>query len=153
MSIALILIVGAAMTHSSLNAGTSKANSGELQDPTVAKVYTDDLLEKPFSKVIGNDYCEWRCESSDQCGVYTASSGQIYILAEIRIKNDGYSQISTSPESWKLIADNVSYTHNIATRVNQFGVPSEVGHGVQTTVEIIYLVQGEPKNARLKYIG
>lgn len=151
--ISLLWIIGTIMTQTNTET-TKTVTSAELRDPTVAKVYDEDVSEPPLSKVIGNDYCEWKCVSADKQGVYTAPNRHIYIIATIQIENNGYSQISTSPSSWKLIADNVSYTPDFSTtRVNQFGVPPEVDHEKHASITVTYLVQGKPQIARLEYVG
>lgn len=132
------------------------ASTTTLKDSTIATVYTIDKIKAKnyqLSKVINNDFSEWACESyGTQLGTYTALSGYTYICALIAIKNNGFNSISMNPYSWKLTADNVSYSPDTATFSLKQPL-SQVEHGDEAGLSIVYLVQGNPQTACLTYIG
>lgn len=170
--IIMILCIGAlcffltlSVLHSNLCSESSKISPTTVasstqntapQDPTLAKVYTLEGIKAgnyQVSDVQNNQNSQFACFLiGNQYDNYTAPTGDNYLKVALMIVNRGPNSISTNPDLWKLTANDVSYTPNVATSSIKQPL-SQVEHGDMAKVELIYLVKGNPQTVQLTYTG
>jgi len=100
-------------------------------------------------------YWDWRGTLTHNIGSYfSAPSGKDYVIVDLYIKNNADQSISTNPYNWNFVANGITYTVDSATFDNSIKSQSvDVGKGGEVETQMVFLVNGEPSNAEMKYVG
>lgn len=144
--IVLLVSFGAAMpTQNVATTNSNVAQSGVAQNPV--------NVQTPGSTNVC--YWDWHFMTGHQISsISIAPPGKSYAIAEIYVKNNADSSISTSPYNWNLVVDNITYMTDSASfdpKINAQSV--DIGKGGEITFNVVYLVNGEPNYGVLKYMG
>lgn len=100
------------------------------------------------------DIITWDYYKTGNIGDFNkAPAGKNYYVVNIHFDNTGSDTYSTNAFFWKLNADGVSYTTDVAT----YNLPDyklvDVGPGGKVDASLAFLVDGEPQNIELEYVG
>jgi hypothetical protein len=98
---------------------------------------------------------DWMWGTTSSIGkYYTAPAGESYVIVNLYIKNNAKRSVSTNPFYWSFTADGLKYTVDAATFSSGIKHQSvDVGQGGEIETQIVYLVKGDPSEARLRYSG
>jgi hypothetical protein len=100
-------------------------------------------------------YWDWHYTTTHQIGsAFVAPSGKSYAIVDIYLKNNADGTVSTNPFNWNFISNGITYQMDSSTFDQSIHSETvDVGKGGETTCQIVYLINGEPDTAELKYTG